>query len=350
MERRLIFAISADYERRTGGWIYDMRLLAELESLGWRIEHLTLPAGFPDPDAAARASTLEAFAALPSGTLVLVESLVLSVMPELTMAEAQRLRLVALLHHPLALEAGLTDERRSLAEQEERAALAGARRIVVTSPTTAAQLRDHYDVPATRITVAVPGVDPQPLFEPGDEVPSLLAVGAVVPRKDHGTLLSALATVAEFPWFLRVVGNLTRAPDHVAAVQALAAAPPLAGRVQFEGELDDRELERAWRSADLFVSASRHEGYGMAVAEALARGLPVVATTAGALADWLPREAALGVSPGDVAGLASALRRILAEPGLRCRLSQGAISFRPRLPRWGDTARTVETALLGAIS
>ncbi len=144
------------------------------------------------------------------------------------------------------------------------------------------------------------------------------------------------------------MGNLTRAPDHVAALRALAAAPPLRDRVRFEGELDDRDMEQAWRSADLFVSASRHEGYGMAVAEALARGLPVVATTAGALAEWLPREAALGVPPGDVVGLGAALRRVLVEPGLRCRLSRGAVDFRARLPRWDATARAVEVALLEA--
>ncbi len=167
MERRLVFAISADYERRTGGWIYDMRLLAELEGLGWSIERLTLPAGFPDPDPAARAGTLEAFARLPSDALVLLESLVLSVMPELAAAESRRLRLVALLHHPLALETGLADDRHARAEQDERAALAGTRRIVVTSPTTAALLRHRYGVPTTHIAVAVPGVDPQPLFEQG---------------------------------------------------------------------------------------------------------------------------------------------------------------------------------------
>jgi glycosyltransferase involved in cell wall biosynthesis len=255
---------------------------------------------------------------------------------------------VALLHHPLALETGLAPDRRRRAEQDERAALAGARRIVVTSTTTAAQLGEHYDVPMERIVVAVPGTDPRPPAPGGGDPPLLLAVGAVVPRKDYRTLIAALGTSIALPWRLRIVGNLTRAPDHVAELQAQLRAERLADRVQLLGELDDRAMEDVWNSADLFVSASRHEGFGMAVAEALARGLPVVATEAGALAEWLPATAALRVPPGDGIALGAALRRVLAEPDLRRSLREGAMAFRHELPRWESSAEAVEAALRAA--
>ncbi len=341
---RLVFAISADYARRTGGWIYNQRLLDELRRLGWTVEDLVLPAGFPAPDAAARAASAAAFRGLPDGGLVLVDQLCLGVMPEVAAEQGARLRQVMIVHHPLALEGDACAAAR--AESECRA-LVNVALVLATSQPTADSLRRDYGVDSDRLVVGLPGIDrhlPRPSRPDGDDL-RLLGVGAVVPRKDHGLLLEALAGLADRPWHLRIVGDLDRAPAHVDGLRRLLARHGLSDRVAFAGILEGEAFEDAWAEADLYVAASRHEGYGMAVAEAVARGLPVVTTTAGAVESWLDRRAALVVPAGDVMALREALARALDEPALRRSLRDGALAAAAALPRWEATAAVVDAAL-----
>ena len=93
-------------------------------------------------------------------------------------------------------------------------------------------------------------------------------------------------------------------------------------------------LAALYDNADLFVLASRFEGYGMAYAEALSHGLPVIGTTAGAIPDTVPQAAGLLVTPGDAAALARALRRVIADAELRRRLSEAALAAARTLPTW----------------
>jgi len=90
----------------------------------------------------------------------------------------------------------------------------------------------------------------------------------------------------------------------------------------------------ALRDADVFVLPSFHEGYGMVFAEALAHGLPIVATTAGAIPDTVPGDTGLLVPPGDVRALSEALRRVVEDTALRTRLAAAARRAGRRLPDW----------------
>lgn len=346
MRRRLTFAISADYARHTGGWVYDQRLVDGLAAAGWAVERLVLPAGFPQPNAAARLAAAEAIAALPTGRILLIDQLCLSVMPEVAAREGRRLPLVPIVHHPLAAEDG-SGVVHPVA-QAERGALAHACLVVVTSPLTATTLVADYGVPAARIVTAEPGIDRLPRsLGSGGQGCRLLAVGAVVPRKDHGLLITALAGLAGRRWTLDIMGDLERAPAHVASVRAGIAAAGLDGRIRFLGTLEGTTFESAWNRADLFVATSRHEGYGMALAEALVRGLPVVTTDAGAVGGWIDHDAALVVASGDAAALRAALARAIDDPGLRRRMAEAAWALGSRMPSWRETAATVARALVG---
>jgi len=345
--RELTFAISADYERATGGWVYDQRLLEGLTRLGWRIHRLTLPPGFPHPSPAARTQAVAAFHGIADGSLVLVDQLCLGVLPEVAKAEAQRLRLVMIVHHPLALE----DQRARPASlafaQSEREALRHVAGVITTSPTTARILSTDYGVPTDRIIVAVPGVDRQPLARgSGSRSLTLLSVGAVVPRKNHDTLIAALASLRHLPWRLAIVGNATRAPVHVARLRTRLAASGLTSHVTLTGEVSARALARRWQTADLYVAASRHEGYGMAIAEALSHGVPVITTRAGAVGAWIGRHGALVVPDGNTAQLRAALAQVITKPHLRAQLRRGALARRRALPTWEATAEAVHRRLL----
>lgn len=332
---RLVLAVPGDPEQRTGGYLYDRRLAEGLRAIGWRVDLLRLPEGFPFPDAAALRASAAALGGLPDGTLVVVDGLALGALPELACAEAGRLRLVALVHHPLGHEEGLAPEAAARLLASERRALAAVPRVLCTSTTTAATLEREFGVPAERIAVVEPGTDPAPVAPgSGGPTPRLLAVGSVIPRKRLDRLVLALGRLGHLAWRLEIVGSLARSRE---AARALAAAIEDAGlgeRVERRGELLGRELEQAYARADLFVSASAYEGYGMALAEALARGLPIVAAAGGAVADWLPKEAALLVPADDPLAFEAALARAIGDPALRARLREGALAARARLPTW----------------
>ncbi len=341
----LHFVIPGDLSIRTGGYRYDRRIVEGLRARGLGIELHALGPGFPFPDAAARGRAARAFAAIPDGTTVVADGLAFGVLAEEAAPHARRLDFVALVHHPLARETGLDDATRCRLVARERAALALAARCIVTSGHTARTVA-RYGVPAARVAVVEPGTDPAPLATgSGGVEPHLVCIATLTPRKGHAVLLDALAAVRDLPWRLTCAGSEAHDPATAAAVRAQADRLGLAGRAAFAGELDDAGLDALYLGADLAVLASHYEGYGMVLTEALARGLPVVATAAGAVADTVPPEAGLLVPPGDAAALAAALRPVLAEAPVRAGLAAGARAVRDRLPTWPRQTERFAAAL-----
>jgi glycosyltransferase involved in cell wall biosynthesis len=341
----LDFIIPGDPAAFTGGYEYARRIVDGLRTLGWNVMVRGLDASFPSPTPSALAQARTTFARISDGATVLVDGLAFGAMPEIAAAEAQRLRLVALVHHPLALETGLEDGRAEALRTSEAGALAAARTVITTSAATARALTD-YGVALERTAVVEPGTDPAPLARGArGRVLEFLCVSAVIPRKGHALLLEALAPLVDRPWRLTCVGSLARAPKTVAALRQSVAKLRLAGRVRFAGEVDRGALERYYDHADAFVLATFHEGYGMALTEALARGLPVVSTRAGAVPDTVPADAGLLVAPGDPVALRRVLARFLDEPDLRASLAAGARSARERLPSWAETCARLAHAL-----
>lgn len=328
------FLIPGDPNSRTGGYIYDRRIMAGLTALGWHVELRGLDASFPTPTPMALQQAAEVLAALPDQSLVVADGLALGAMPQAVAPHRERLRLVGLVHHPLALETGLDEARRRQLHASEREALRHVRQVIVTSPSTARALAD-YDISPERCAVVPPGTDPAPLAtgSNGGE-PALLCAASLTLRKGHAVLFRALARLRHLPWRLRCAGSETLDSATAVRLRALIDELGLGDRMAMLGELDADQLAARYQEADAFVLPSFHEGYGMVLAEALARGLPIISTTAGAIPDTVPAEAGLLVPPGDEAALADALARVLTEPELRQRLAAGARKARETLPDW----------------
>ena len=346
MVGRFAFAVPGDLATPTGGYGYDRRMIVELGDLGWQIDHLDLGEGFPWPGETTRTAARTRLFAVPAGRTIVIDGLALGVLPETASLLAGRNPVLALVHHPLALEWGLSAPQADALRSSERAALAAVQGVVVTSAVTARLVASDYGVPVERIIVARPGSDPAPLAQASqDGVVRLLSVGAVVPRKGFDVLIAALATLTDLSWRLTIAGDLTRDRDASAQLDADIAHHALGDRIEAPGAVSPQRLATLYAQADVFVLASRFEGYGMAYAEAVAHGLPVIGTDAGAIPDTVPPEAGLLVAPGDIPALAQALRRVIGDADLRRRLSSAARAAAPRLPTWRQSAEIFVRAL-----
>jgi len=343
----LIVLVPGCLDMLTGGYGYDRQMIAGLRTRGWSVVVRELDGSFPYPTQAAREDAARVLSAIPDHTTVLIDGLALGAMPEEAWRESRRLRLVALVHHPLAAETGLEPHIVRRFEDSERRALAAVRLVIVTSRTTAEGLA-HYGVRPDRIEVVEPGTDRAPLARGSQEVVrNLLCVETLAPRKGHDILFRALAEIPGTEWRLTCVGSLRRSPATVQRLRAQLEADGLEDQVRLVGEVDATTLAGHYDTTDVFVLPTWHEGYGMAVAEALARGLPIVSTQTGAIAELVGRDAGVLVPPGDADALTAALWRVLVDDDLRTRLREGAKRVRDRLPSWQDQFARMADVLSG---
>lgn len=344
--RSAVLIAPAPLAARTGGYIYDRKIADGLGRLGWQVDVLELDSSFPYPTSAALQHADRALAGVRPGTIALVDSLALGAMPELITREASRLAVAALVHLPLAAAAGLDDHAVARFEIGERIALHAAALIIVTGR-AALPLIARYGVPSSRVVIIEPGTDRAPLAlgsRNGDTL-ELLTVANVNAEKGHDMLLTALAAVPERRWRLSCAGSLTRDPATACAVRSMVSTLGLEERVSFLGDLDPPALAASYQQADLFVLATRRETYGMAVAEALAHGLPVVATATGAIPELVAEDAGLLVPVGDTTAFAEVLSRVMGDADLRARLAAGARRKRLTLPSWEEAAGRMAAVL-----
>jgi glycosyltransferase involved in cell wall biosynthesis len=344
--RRVAFAVPGDVETPTGGYAYDRRMIAELKQLGWTVDVIGLGDGFPRPSDETRVAAQSLLAQVPKGQPIVIDGLAYGVLPDAAAQLRRTNPLIAIVHHPLALETGVSAGEASDLHASEQKALAAAIRIITSSATTARGLVADYGVPAARITVAPPGSDRAPQARGSDDgVVRLLSIGSIVPRKGHDVLVAALARLSDLPWQLVIAGDTTRDLKTAAQLDADIARHKLADRINILGAVAPGRVEALYNAADIFVLASRLEGYGMVYAEAIMRGLPVIGTTAGAIPEAVPAGAGLLVAPDDAEELAAALRWLIENPDERKKIAEGARAAATRFPSWQDSAKLIARAL-----
>jgi len=321
----------------TGGYAYDRKVIAGLEALGWQIEKLSLGEDYPFPSKESRRLAEAALRALPQEMPVIIDGLAFGALPDTARSIAGRLHVIALVHHPLCLEDGGMSANAASLEASERKALTYADEVVVTSPATAVQVADLFGVPLDQIHVVVPGTETASrALGSRSQTVSLLSVGSVVPRKGHDLLVQALSNLAGLDWHLDIVGNLTFEPQWVDELRKSIASADLEDRVSFHGPVPMEDVEGFYSAADIFVLPSRYEGYGMAFTEALAHGLPVIGSGAGAVRETLPDKGSIYCDVDDVEALLDALKLLISDEAARKAHADAAWQAATALPSWQD--------------
>mgnify|MGYP006430265157 CR=1 FL=1 len=331
------FLVPGALDRPTGGSRYDQTIVTGLRAAGRSVVVHELPGRYPEGDATARQAVATALSGIASGQRVIVDGLVLGGLADVFAGHARRLRLDALIHHPLADETGIDPDRARQWLDDETRAVALAERVITTSRFTAHRL-GVLGIHHGTVHVIPPGCTPRPLATGSSaDSPLLLCVASLTPRKAQHHLLDALSRLTDRPWHCRLVGPTDLNPDYAAAIAAQRDRLALAERVEVCGAIDADELDAAYRTADLFILPSVYEGFGMVVSEAVAHGLPVVTTTGGALATTLPEGAGIAVRPDDAEALATALADVLDHPERRHDLARGARRARDQLDSWNQS-------------
>ncbi|MEP4769373.1 MAG: glycosyltransferase family 4 protein [Roseibium sp.] len=347
-EQKIFFAYPGNLETPTGGYGYDRRIISGLRASGWDVETVSLGDGFPFPSIETLANAEHVLSELPENSLVIVDGLAFGAMPEIAQKYSGNLRLIALVHHPLCQENGLSPEQACSLQFSENTALQNVEKVIVTSPATAEQVTRLFGVPEGLISTIVPGTDiPDPVDRKLSETVNLLSVGTVVPRKGYDLLFDALSGVSHENWHLSIVGGTDSDVNCYNALVKMARDLKLSDQISFHGGVPEGALTEFYQSADIFVLASRYEGYGMAYTEAMAHGLPVIGSGAGAVEGTLASGAGLYCGIEDVDALREALDLLMSDPEKRSILARLARDTAQKLPSWQDAAAEFERVLLG---
>ncbi|MEQ6884991.1 glycosyltransferase [Salicola sp. Rm-C-2C1-2] len=348
-EHGLTFIVPGDPGQRTGGYGYVRHLAEALEARGWSVRIVGLPGRFPVADDKALQAMDQCLQGLPEKATVVIDGLALGGLPEAVAPHAQRLQLIALIHHPLALETGLTEETRANLFDNERRALASMSAIVTTSRSTARELV-AYGFHQTDVTVIPPGVAiaqlpaPRERRDPSTRL-ELLCVAHLAPRKGQDILAEALAPIAGANWHLTLAGSTTRDSDFTARLRDMLAGYDLKDQVTLTGELDEDALAALWRRAHGFILPARYEGYGMVIDEALAAGLPVLSSDGGALSETADRPGIRLHPAEDHRVIGDHIRLWLEHPDQLYSQARAACDSARTLRAWSTAAQEFENAL-----
>jgi glycosyltransferase involved in cell wall biosynthesis len=330
---RVTFLVPGNFPPTTGAIVYDNRLAGALRDLGHETTIIPIAGQHPLPDDAARASAAAVLAEHSGGNaLIIIDGFCLYAFDGL---DGRLGHAIGLVHHPISGEPNLPDAERAVFAAAEARLIPSLRRVLVPSADVAARIATLH----ARVDVLAPGM-PDVGRSVGSGGPSchLIAVGSLIPRKGHDVVLRALAGLPDLDWRLTLIGDGGIDPVHATTLHALADSLGIAARVTFAGSCGGDEMETFWRSADIFVSGSDYEGYGMAVAEAVRRGIPLAVTTGAAATDVIPATCSAVVPPRDYVQLTKALRRLVFSTPLRRALSDAAWDAGRALPTWQDQA------------
>ncbi len=348
---KILFVIPGDINLPTGGYRYDKEIIRAWQSSGYKVELLQLVGNYPFPSDTEKLAAMNQLTDLATFDIAVVDGLAGGAHPEFVAGLSQLIPVIALVHHPLCLENGLTQTQAQRLKSSEAQSLQHAATIVTTSPTTKKTVQELFQVAGHRVSSVLPGVERMPVSSPAQSGKvNLLCVGSIIERKGHRILIEALAELKHLDWQLDCVGSVALDPNLFNQLEALITTADLADRITFYGAVKRTELEQFYKQAHVFVLASSYEGYGMSYAEAIVAGLPVIGTTGGAIPDTVPNRCGMLVEPGNAGELQDAIRLMINQPQIREACRTAANQARGEFPDWNSSAVEFVNILKGVLN
>lgn len=336
---RILFVIPGDINLPTGGYRYDKEIINAWKTLGIDVELISLEGNYPFPSEQDKAQALEAINNFPKADIAVVDGLLGGASPEFMQALSKIMPVTALIHHPLCLENGLNENTAQALKDSEQKGLEFVSQIITTSPATTRTVTELFGFDKTKIHTVLPGVKRTQTSQGSkNKTVQLLCVGSIIERKGHTFLLQALSRLKDLNWRLDCYGSTAFDTKLFDDLQRIVKAQNLSEKVIFHGAVTDDLIEAAYAKSDVFVLPSLYEGYGMVYAEAIVRGLPVIATTAGAIPDTVPKTCGILVEPKNIEMLKKALEQLISDKDLRDNYKQGAINAESGFPTWQGSA------------
>lgn len=340
---RILFIISGDINLPTGGYRYDREIISAWKNSGVDIELISLEGNYPLPGKEEEIHAIESINNFQEADLAIVDGLLGGGSPEFLEALSKKLPVVALIHHPLCLENGLDKSTARFLEEREKQGLEFVSKVITTSPATSRTVASLFEFNPELIHTVLPGVERgrksiRNINTDNNPCINLLCVGSVIERKGHKDLLLSLSTLQHLDWHLDCIGSTQFDQPLFQELIAIVKQETLGKKVKFHGTVNEDVLENAYEKTSIFVLPSLFEGYGMAYAEAIVRGIPVIGTTAGAIPQTVPDNCGILVEPSNTSLLAQALEKLITNENLRAKYRNGAIAEEPNFPTWESAA------------
>ncbi|HEX2933974.1 MAG TPA: glycosyltransferase family 4 protein [Bacteroidales bacterium] len=343
---KLHFLIPGDIDTLASCYIYDKRLIEGLKKKGHAVEVHRLSDDFPFPSDESIIQFTKTIRQIPKGETVIIDSLALGVIPAVLKELSITNPIIGLMHLPLSVDPNYSAYQRTLITKPEMEALGYVGKFIVSSLYTQETLI-NLGIDENKINLVTPGIDDVPQKKNYPERPSkLLSIANMCRSKDHSLLVRALTALKDKDWELHCYGNLDWDRNYLADFQALIRKNNLQKKILVHGTISGKELSDAYLEADLFVHPSDFETYGMAMVEALAHGLPVVASTGGGIQKTIPSKMAQFFKPSDVYGLQSILEELFENPVIYKRLYTQALTYKQTAQTWSQTIELFEKALM----
>lgn len=340
---RILFVIPGDINLPTGGYRYDRHIIDEWRKIGQHVELISLEGNYPFPLEQEKQDALNAIEHFPPADIAVVDGLLGGASPLFLKSLSTKMPVVSLLHHPLCLENGLSEEKAQALKESEKSGLSWVKAVITTSDTTTETVKTLFNFDPAKVHTVLPGVNrPDDIsLNKADEVSQtvkLICVASVIPRKSHRILLEALSQLPNLDWHLDCYGSTQFDEVLYKSLENFIRDNGLSQKVTFHGAVEDQTIEEAYASSDIFVLPSQYEGYGMVYAEAIVRGLPVIGTTGGAIAKTVPLSCGILVEPENTEELKQALEKLIKDKPLRLQYKQNAIRAEPEFPTWQAAA------------
>jgi glycosyltransferase involved in cell wall biosynthesis len=340
---RAAFVMVGDRDILTGGYVFNYRMVEALRGAGHRVDvihYRTLPPDVRDRYLRRIGYVAGELRRIDPDLLVFSKSYKV-MLPLLLLGRLPDAPRLFLVHHLEWRDRGM--ERGPMHRRAAVRALLGASDAVWVNSISTREDLAALDAEPKMVTVIPPGFQ-----RPDSQLPDrrgrsgpvrLLTVGSVCRRKAQIDLVRACAGLDTDSYRLVIAGGVGE-EDYSRMLDEEIRSLGLAGTVERKGHLEREELYREYARADVMAQASTWEGYGIAVAEGMWMGLPVVATTGGATPEVLGDSGGgLLVDPGDVRALRDALAELVEDPDRRLVMGGLARARAQVLPGWDETGR-----------